>query len=129
MRRKTRTVFKDFEVSVVLIGIALVTVISCGTTRSRYIMLDQNYPSREDGCSVDVFRTGEPRKEFLKISRLDVHREKTFFISSSFDDAWPELRRQACRSGADAIIDIDEHASSIVETRIYHVTATGIKYK
>jgi hypothetical protein len=129
MQKSILTVFKGFDISVVLAGIAFVAVISCGTTRSRYTILDQSYPSRGDGCSVDIFTTDEPRRDFLRVSRLDVHMEKTFFISSSLDDALPELRRQACLSGADAIIDIDEHSSSLVETRIYHVTATGIRYK
>jgi len=73
--------------------------------------------------------TGAPGKEFVRISRVDVHLEKSAFIASAFEDALPELKKQACLSGADAIIEIREQSSSILETRAYHVTATGIKYK
>jgi hypothetical protein len=101
---------------------------SCATTQSRYSMLGQSYPSRSEDCKIDVFKTGSPDKKFIKISRLDVHLEKTHFIGSNFEDALPELKKQACKSGADAIIDVQERSSMVGETKIYHVTATGIKY-
>jgi hypothetical protein len=92
-------------------------------------MLGQADPSRSEDCKVEVFKTVNPNKEFIKISRLDVHLEKTHFIRSDFTDALPELEKQACLSGADAIVDIQERSSQVGETMVYHVTATGIKYK
>jgi hypothetical protein len=99
------------------------------TKQSRYAMIDQAYPKRAEGCFIEVFRNQQPEKEFIRISRLDVHIEKTHLIGSGFDEALPELNKQACLSGADAIIDVEESHSSHLETKIYHVTATGIKYK
>lgn len=113
------------------IGILFVSMLttSCATTQSRYVMLGQPYSARAEDCNVEVFRNGSPSKEFIKISRLDVHMEKTHFIKSGFEGALPELKKQACLSGSDAIIDIQERSSSYIETKSYHVTATGIKYK
>ena len=105
-----------------------VLLASCATTQSRYIPLDQSYPSRPDDCKLEVFKTGVPSKNFIRIARLDVHLEKTHFIGSGFEDALPELKKQACRAGADAIIDVQERKSIVGETNIYHVTATGVKY-
>ena len=92
-------------------------------------MLGQTYPARSPDCNVEVFRTGSPSKSFVKISRIDAHLEKSHFIKSDFEDALPELQKQACLSGADAIIEIQERSSSVLETKIYHVTTAGIKYK
>lgn len=94
-------------------------------------MLGDSYtpPSpKHDGCDVQILRDETPQRPFVRISRLDVHLEKTHFISSSLDDALPELKKQARLSGADAIIAIQEYSSMMGETRIYHVTATGIRY-
>jgi len=102
---------------------------SCATTQSRYVMLGQTYPPRSIDCDVEVFKTSVPSKGFIKIARIDAHLEKSHFIKSDFEDALPELKKQACLSGADAIIEIQERSSSVLETKIYHVTATGIKYK
>jgi hypothetical protein len=63
-----------------------------------------------------------------ELSRLDVHLEKTHFIESSLSDALPELKRQARLSGADAVIEIRERTSKVAETRVYHVSATGIRF-
>jgi hypothetical protein len=40
----------------------------------------------------------------------------------------PELERQARRAGCDAIVAINERRSEILETRVYHVTAIGVRY-
>jgi len=117
---------KGIRSIVILLVVILIT--SCATTQSRYSMLGQSYPPRAEDCKVDIFKTGSPDKKFIKVSRLDVHLEKTHFIGSSFEDALPELKKQACKSGADAIIDVQERSSMVGETKIYHVTAIGIKY-
>ena len=113
------------------VGILLVSLlmVSCATTQSRHVLLGQTYPARAEDCRIEIFKGGGPSREFIKISRLDVHIEKTHFIQSGFETALPELKKQACLSGADAMIDVQEQFSSHMETRIYHVTATGIKYK
>lgn len=103
-------------------------IASCATTQSRYSMLGPAYSSREVNCDIAIFRTGTPNRAFIKISRLDVHMEKTHFLSSDFESALPELKKQACLSGADAVIEIQEQTRQYLENRSYHVTATGIKY-
>jgi hypothetical protein len=91
-------------------------------------MLDEAYPPKPENYEVDVFKEGTPDRPFIRVSRLDVHLEKTHFIGSGLNNALPELKRQARLSGADAIIEIQERFSMVGETRIYHVTATGIRY-
>ncbi len=49
-------------------------------------------------------------------------------MTSSLAEALPELKRQARLAGCDAIIEITERRSEILETRVYHVTAIGIRY-
>jgi hypothetical protein len=91
-------------------------------------MLGQTYPPKPESYEVQVFSGTAPARPFVRISRLDVHLEKTHFIGSSLEDALPELKKQARLSGADAIIEIRESSSMVVETKIYHVTATGIRF-
>ncbi|MFA4846344.1 MAG: hypothetical protein WC654_07370 [Patescibacteria group bacterium] len=103
-------------------------IVSCATTQSRYSILGNSYHPKPEEYDVQVFRDSAPQRPFVRISRLDVHLEKTHFIGSSLDDALPELKKQARLSGADAIIDIRESFSMVGETRIYHVTVTGVRY-
>ena len=64
----------------------------------------------------------------MKTARLDVHLEKTGFMTSNLDSALPELKKQAREAGSDAIIEITEKHSQLLETMVYHVTAYGIRY-
>ena len=107
---------------------AALPILSCVSTQSKYTALGAKRAPRAENCSVDVFRDGTPQKPFERISRLDYHVEKTGFAGSEFASALPELRKQACHSGADAIIEIQERRTWHIENRGYHVTATGIKY-
>ena len=100
----------------------------CATTQSRHEFLAERYPPRAADATVEVFRSGLPEVPFKRIARLDVHLEKTGFMTSRFEDALPELRKQARQAGADAVIDIEERRSQVLETMVYHVTATGARY-
>jgi len=108
----------------ILLGLAA----GCATTQSRHEFLAERYPPRAADAAVDVFRSGLPQMPFKRIARLDVHLEKTGFMTSRFEDALPELKKQARQAGADAVIEIEERHSQVLETMVYHVTATGARY-
>lgn len=100
----------------------------CTATTGNYRPLADRYPARPENCDLVVFKDGAPGRPYAAISRLNVHLEKTFFVPSDFSSASGELKRQACLSGADAVIDIEEKHSSYLETRIYNLSATGIRF-
>jgi hypothetical protein len=108
--------------------VATVLLAACTSHQSRYVPLQQSYDALPSSFEVEVFRYGLPEKPFERVARLDVHLEKTHFLSSDFEDALPELIEQARLSGSHAIIEIEERTSSVLETKIYHVTATGVRF-
>ncbi|MCB9913170.1 MAG: hypothetical protein H6827_09260 [Planctomycetes bacterium] len=117
-----------YSLRVLALCATAVLAVSCSTTQSRYSPLGQSYPPKPDGFEVKVFPDTTPDRPFTRISRLDVHLEKTHFVGSSLDDALPELKKQARLSGADAVIEVREMRSMVGETKVYHVTGTGIRY-
>ena len=114
--------------AVAAIAVVLVAVAGCASTIGRYEFLDKSYPERTANAPVEVFATGEPSRPYVRVARLDAHLEKTGFMPSNLTEALPELKRQARRAGCDAIVEITERHSEILETRVYHVTAIGIRY-
>ena len=108
--------------------VTLVFLAACSVTQGRFSWLDKSHRPLSKNMPIEVFLTGAPQRSFIKIARLDVHLEKTHFIGSSLKNGLPQLKEQARLAGADAIMDISERQSMIGETKIYHVTATGIKY-
>lgn len=114
------------------LGIAalILSVVGCMTTQSRFAPLGGNsYPPRDEHVEIAVFAHEAPTRPFERIARLDVHLEKTAWTDSSLQQALPELKRQARLAGADAIVDVREQRSLVGETRIYHVTATAIRFE
>ncbi len=93
------------------------------------MLVSDHAPKRPD-CQIEIFRKGHPVRQFDRISRLDVHIERTYYVRSRFEDALPALQKEACISGADAIIDVQEQSSTfnMSESNMYHVTATGIRF-
>jgi hypothetical protein len=114
--------------AVAAFAVLLVTMAGCASTIGRYEFLDKPYAERPVNAPVEVFVTGEPSRPYVRVARLDAHLEKTGFMPSSLAEALPELKRQARRAGCDAIIEISERRSEILETRVYHVTAIGVHY-
>lgn len=101
---------------------------ACTSHQSRYVPLAETYDALPSDFDVEVYRYELPERPFKKVARLDVHIEKTHFLSTDFEDAVPELMEQARLSGSHAIIEIEEQKSSLLETKIYHVSATGIRF-
>lgn len=93
------------------------------------MLVAQHNPKPAD-CHIEIFTNGQPPRQFERISRLDVHIERTYYVKSQLNDALPELRKEGCASGADAVIDIQERSSNfnLAETNAYHVTGTGVRY-
>lgn len=113
----------------VVVALTGIWLAGCASTQSRHAWLGEPVPARASDAPVEVFRTGSPTRAFRRVARLDVHLEKTGFAKSTFDEALPELRKQARLAGADAVIDIEERRSQLAETMIYHVSATAIRYE
>lgn len=114
---------------IVLLACACV-LFACTSTQSRFAPLGGKvFPPRPESFEIAVFTDAAPERTFERIARLDAHFEKTAFVKSTFHEALVELKRQARLAGADALIEIHEQRSSVGETRIYHVTATAIRYE
>ena len=101
---------------------------SCSSIQGRYSYLGEKHPARAVNSKVRIFKSETPQRNYTKVSRIDVHMVKTFYIKPDLNDVLPEIKRQANLSGADAVIDIQDRTSGYGEYKEYHVTATGIKF-
>jgi hypothetical protein len=99
------------------------------TSASRFVRIGDPQPARPEDCSIQVFKTEKPSRQFVRVARLDVHIEQAVWSQPTLDDALPELRKQACLAGADAVIEIEELKGGYLETRMLHVVATGIRWR
>ena len=100
----------------------------CMATTGNYRPLNGGSVARPVDCEVSIFNGMQPDSPYVAVSRLNVHLEKTFFVPSDFASARSELKRQACLSGAEAVIGIQEQSSRYLETRIYNLSGTGVRF-
>ena len=112
----------------IVLGFAILMMVGCATNHGRFVRIGEVERARPADCVVELYRAGEPARAFVRVARLDVDLEKTHFWAPSFEEAWRELKRQACLAGADAVIEIEEYRSRVLETAIYHVTAIGVRF-
>ncbi|MBL6749121.1 MAG: hypothetical protein ISP90_01300 [Nevskia sp.] len=111
------------------VSLFLAAVLSACTTQGSFRELGTSYPPKPGNCEIEIFKGSDPGKPYIRISKINVHLEKTHFVHSDLSSASKELKRQACLSGADALIELSESSSGYLETRMYNVTATGIVFQ
>lgn len=97
--------------------------------QTSYRSLGVPIESKVPTCDVAIFRTHQPSKDYTRVSRIDIHLETPGSRQLGFADALPELMKQACESGADAVIEFRERSSTLVgEGNAYHLTGIGVRY-
>jgi hypothetical protein len=106
----------------------LLLAAACATSQGSFRRLGSTYPPLPVDQPIQVFEKGRPEKPFIEVSRVDAHFEKTMWMGTSLETALEELKRQARLSGAEALIDVAARESMVGETRIFHVTAIGIRF-
>lgn len=100
----------------------------CATTQGHYTLIGPRPAARTSSNDILVISSGAPKQPYTVVCHLNAHLEKTGFVESTLSEAMPMLKQQASLCGADAIIDIQQQRSSVVETRILNVTGTGIRF-
>jgi len=112
-----------------LIMLGTLLLAACGSNSARFsAMPGKSFPPKDETFEVAVFESVLPSQAFERIARIDVQMEMSTSAEASLQDAIPELKRQARRAGADAIIDIRLKRSKSGEITVFQVSAMGIRY-
>lgn len=101
---------------------------SCASTQSDYLLTGERFAERPVDTLVDVFE-GEavPDQAYSVIGEVYVSKEG-HLRSYTLENAIPELKVQARRVGANAIMSITEKRSRHLEAGLYIVSAKAIRY-
>lgn len=119
---------QNSRISTVLVA-GLVFLGGCMTTQPTAFPIGlKRLPAKRAGAVILLFKDTKPNRPFEAVAQLNVHIEKTFFISSAFSEALPQLEELARQQGADALMNVAEKKSRLNETYIYNVTATAVAF-
>ena len=107
-----------------------VLLASCATTTT-VDNLGGNYKSKEKKCEIKFYKDTKPSEAYETIGKIESHIKKNFFFGGKVqleDEAFKELRKQACNLGGDAVLIDDYIESSASEMSHVHVWATVVKF-
>lgn len=121
--------FKQLVLFMLLLALSS-GISGCATSNGMAFPIgEKTYPAKPLDFPIEVFSESPPERAFAEITRLNFHSEKTFFAPTLYQDALEELKVQARKAGADAIIDLKESKSILNETKIYNLSAVGIVFE
>lgn len=112
-----------------LVMLAALTLAACAGDSARFSpMPGKAFPPKDESFEVAVFESVLPARPFERIAQIDVQMEMPAATEASLQDALPELKRQARRAGADAVIDLRLRRSKTGGVTVFQVSAMGIRY-
>lgn len=84
------------------------------------------YPPKPDDCPIVVFRSGEPGGAYQVVARLMARIEGPPAPGGDLNSVLPDLKKRACRLGADAIADFAVRRNP--DQPLALVSATAIRF-
>lgn len=118
-------------ITLVLFGLIFPSLGQFSGVRSKVELVGPKRPARPPNCEVEIFSDSKPEKRYEVVARIDVYvrRNKvTQGRQAVYEEAVPELRKQACKVGADAVIVLRQTVSSSGEFKLLYVKAEAIHF-
>ena len=99
--------------------------------RSEVKMVGPALPTRPPDCQIEVLEESKPLNPYETVAQIDVYvrRNKvTRGRQGVFEEALPELKRQACRVGADGVMVLRQTVSHNGEFKLLYVKSEAFHY-
>jgi hypothetical protein len=99
--------------------------------RSKVEIVGSKRPEKPAGCQVEIFKDKKPENPYQVVARIDtyVRRNKiTQGREAAYEEAVPELKKRACKAGADAVIVLRQAVSSSGEFKILYLKSEAILF-
>lgn len=88
-------------------------------------------PAREKNCAIEMFEAKAPDRAHQSLGRIHVYvrRNKlTMGRRAVYEEAEPELQKQACQLGADGVIIAQQTVSHSGEFKLLYVRGDAIHF-
>src|SRR5690242_6097235 len=89
-------------------GLGLLTAVlaGCSTTGRADALPGVQLSPQPGGCQVQMFEDKVPPRLFTRVGSVGAHSRAGYFGTVSKESVYQEIQAQACRLGADGIIEI-----------------------
>ncbi len=114
-----------------LIMLALTVGAQFSGVRSKVERTGPKLASKPKDCKIEIIDKEKPERPHEEIARIEVfvRRNKiTQGREAVYEEAVPELRKQACKLGADAVVVLRQRVSHSGEFKLLYVKTIAIRY-
>ena len=105
----------------------------CAQARSKVELAGPKLPPKAKNCNVEFFSLKAPDKPHEVVAHIRVYITRNKVMSNrredSVDKAKPELQKQACKVGADAVVIGEPVVSNSNEAQTLYVKGEALQYK
>ena len=113
-----------------LMAVALAAGLFSGV-RSKVERTGLSRPPREKNCEIQFSQQKAPEREHEVLGRIEVwvRRNKlTMGRRAVYEEAEPELQKQACQLGAEAVVVVQQTVSHSGEFKLLYVKSHAIRF-
>lgn len=117
--------------ALLLIEISPIAFSQFSGVRSKVEIVGSKHAEKPAGCPIEIFKDKKPENPNQLVARIDtyVRRNKiTQGREAIFEEAVPELKKRACKAGADAVIVLRQALSSAGEFKILYIKSEAILF-
>ena len=90
---------------------------------------DQHQP-KPDACDIQVFETPAPDVAYVEVGTINYHdeRHRSRAGSLTLDAVMPRIKKEACKVGADGLVDIRVTEMKRLEFAMFNVRVTAVRF-
>jgi hypothetical protein len=91
---------------------------------------ESSHQAKPESCEIQVFKDSKPDQAFTELGVINYHDERHRLKAGllKLEVAMPKIKARACRLGADALIDIRVTEVRRLETAMFNVRATLVRF-
>ena len=118
-------------VTLILVCLAASALAQFSGVRSKVELVGAKRPAKPPNCEIKIFSENKPEKRYEVVARIDVYVRRNKITQgrqATYEEAAPELKKQACKAGADAVIVLRQTVSSSGEFKVLYVKAEAIHF-
>ena len=109
---------------------SLVLLAGCSSVSNQVHVVDSRFAAKPPNCEIEIIdkSTSRPHTVVAEIDAYVRRNKLTGDLQGVFEEAVPELKRQGCAAGADAVIVLNQTVSQSGEFKLLYVKAVAIHY-
>lgn len=103
---------------------------ACSGVTQKVEVVGAPLPARPPSCPIEIL-TQSPDRSYRVVANIDAYVRRNKVTGGSrgvLEDALPELRKQGCAAGADAVVVLNRTVSQSGELKLLYVKAVAIQY-